>query len=31
MFTWHRAAVGMLTTLGAASAPDDRGHSEVTA
>jgi alpha-1,6-mannosyltransferase len=31
MFTWHRAAVGMLTTLGAASAPDDHGSSEVTA
>ncbi|HEY9305737.1 MAG TPA: glycosyltransferase [Mycobacterium sp.] len=31
MFTWHRAAVGMLTTLGAASAPDDCGHTEVTA
>jgi alpha-1,6-mannosyltransferase len=31
MFTWHRAAVGMLTTLGAASGPDDRGDSEVTA
>ncbi|MGA9490539.1 MAG: glycosyltransferase [Mycobacterium sp.] len=31
MFTWQRAAVGMLTTLGAASAPDDRGDSQHTA
>ncbi|MGA8545738.1 MAG: glycosyltransferase [Mycobacterium sp.] len=31
MFTWHRAAVGMLTTLGALPAPDDSGDAEVTA
>ncbi|BBX45296.1 glycosyltransferase [Mycobacterium cookii] len=31
MFTWQRAAVGMLTTLGAASRPDDRGDSQHTA
>ena len=31
MFTWQRAAVGMLTTLGAASPPDDRGDSQHTA
>jgi alpha-1,6-mannosyltransferase len=31
MFTWQRAAVGMLTTLGAASRPDDRGDSQYTA
>jgi alpha-1,6-mannosyltransferase len=31
MFTWQRAAVGMLTTLGAASLADDRGDSQHTA
>ena len=31
MFTWQRAAVGMLTTLGAASLGDDRGDSQHTA
>ncbi len=31
MFTWQRAAVGMLTTLGAASVADDRGDSQHTA
>jgi alpha-1,6-mannosyltransferase len=31
MFTWHRAAVGMLTTLGAVSVPDECGDSENTA
>jgi alpha-1,6-mannosyltransferase len=31
MFTWQRAAVGMLTTLGAASLADDRGDSRHTA
>ena len=31
MFTWHRAAVGMLTTLGAAPRADDRGGSQHTA
>jgi alpha-1,6-mannosyltransferase len=31
MFTWQRAAVGMLTTLGAASAADERGGSQHTA
>ena len=31
MFTWQRAAVGMLTTLGAAAQPDDRGDSQHTA
>jgi alpha-1,6-mannosyltransferase len=31
MFTWHRAAVGMLSTLGAASLDDDPGGSRHTA
>jgi alpha-1,6-mannosyltransferase len=31
MFTWHRAAVGMLSTLGAASAADECGDSQHTA
>jgi len=31
MFTWQRAAVGMLTILGAASVADDRGDSQHTA
>jgi alpha-1,6-mannosyltransferase len=31
MFTWHRAAVAMLTTLGAASVPDECDDSENTA
>jgi alpha-1,6-mannosyltransferase len=31
MFTWQRAAVGMLRTLGAAPMPDDRGDSQHTA
>jgi alpha-1,6-mannosyltransferase len=31
MFTWQRAAVGMLTTLGAASLDDDPGDSQHTA
>jgi alpha-1,6-mannosyltransferase len=31
MFTWQRAAVGMLTTLGAASVTDEFGDSENTA
>jgi alpha-1,6-mannosyltransferase len=31
MFTWHRAAVGMLTTLGAAAVADGCGDSEITA
>jgi alpha-1,6-mannosyltransferase len=31
MFTWHRAAVGMLSTLGAAPAADACGDSENTA
>jgi alpha-1,6-mannosyltransferase len=31
MFTWRRAALDMLTTLGAASAADERGDSQHTA
>jgi alpha-1,6-mannosyltransferase len=31
MFTWQRAALGMLSTLGAASASDERGDSQNTA
>ena len=31
MFTWQRAAVDMLTTLGAASFDDDPGDSQHTA
>jgi alpha-1,6-mannosyltransferase len=31
MFTWQRAAVGMLRTLRAAPMPDDRGDSQNTA
>jgi alpha-1,6-mannosyltransferase len=31
MFTWQRAAVGMLSTLGAASLDDDPGDSQHTA
>ena len=31
MFTWQRAAVGMLSTLGAASLDDDPGDSQNTA
>ena len=31
MFTWQRAAVGMLSTLGAASVSDDLGPGENTA
>jgi alpha-1,6-mannosyltransferase len=31
MFTWRRAAVGMLTTLGAASAAEERDGSQHTA
>jgi alpha-1,6-mannosyltransferase len=31
MFTWHRAAVGMLSTLGAASAPDEWATGENSA
>jgi alpha-1,6-mannosyltransferase len=31
MFTWQRAAVGMLRTLRAAPMPDDRGDSQHTA
>ena len=31
MFTWQRAAIGMLTTHGAAPQADDRGDSQHTA
>jgi hypothetical protein len=31
MFTWQRAAVGMLSTLGAASVSDDLATGENTA
>jgi alpha-1,6-mannosyltransferase len=31
MFTWHRAAVGMLTTLGALPAPDEPATGQNTA